>query len=991
MREHATGTRLGSVRLCDFLRVHQSTIIAEWSERARALPAAKDLSKVALMDHLPDILARITKIVAAVHSGATATLADTPKVHAVDRLAQGFDLDAVLEEYALLRRTIFELWERNVGPTIDLAESTQLDHAIDQAIGETAVRFAKGRERVLRALDRISEAALGTADLDTFLGKLARAVLECTEAVDSAVVLLREGDRLRVRAGVGLEENLSANATIRVGEGFAGRIAAEARPLFVPRAAADAVIANDAMPPGVRALYGVPLVHAGDVIGVTYIGSRSAFEFSEDDKLLFQTMASRATSVVVQAQLVAENQRARAREEAARAEAERALALLDALLAASPVGLAFIDPEMRYVRINDALASMNARPVADHLGRTVAEILPEAAPFLEPLLKKVLTTGEAVMNLEFEGAPPSQAAMRSFLASYFPVRTSDGRVHGVGGVVVDITDRKRAAEEKECLVAQLDGERRWLQAVLEQLPAGVIIAEASSGRTVFSNRRAAQILGRTPPADVVPSEVESDASVFDMAGNVVRVDRLPLMRAARGETVTGQDFVVARRDEPSVTVRTNAAPVRDDGGNVMAAIVTFDDITDRRREEEQQRFLAEASKALAESLDQDLALKTIARFAVPHIADWCVIEIAEQGRRPAEPLVVAHVDPAKVEAVRELRRRYPPAPDAPRGVPQVLRTGRSEIYAEIDDAMLEASAYDAEHARLLRELRLCSAMTVPLVARGRTVGAASFVSAESRRRYDDKDLAMAEEFARRAAMAIDNARLLHEANEATRLREEVLAIVSHDLRNPLNSIVVGVSVLAQKVTDASTRGRVELIQRAANRMSNLLRSLLDIASIQAGRLSIETARVPADSLVREAIEINEPLATDKGIALAHEGAMDGIAIYCDRDRLLQVFSNLLGNAIKFCRARESVTVRVAAAAGEVHFAVADTGPGIADSELPHLFEPYWSATRHAKQGTGLGLYIAKGIVEAHGGRIWAESVLGAGSTFHFTIPFAPRS
>jgi signal transduction histidine kinase len=463
---------------------------------------------------------------------------------------------------------------------------------------------------------------------------------------------------------------------------------------------------------------------------------------------------------------------------------------------------------------------------------------------------------------------------------------------------------------------------------------------------------------------------------------------MPLARALRGETVTAAELVVPRRDGGPVMVRANAAPMRDAGGEISAAVVTFDDVTEARRGEELAAFLAEASKALAESLDGDVALRTIARLAVPRIADWYSIELVGDGQSRDEPLVIAHVDPTKVACVRDLRRRYPPDPDETRGVAQVLRTGRSEIYPEISDEMLVASAKDPEHLALVRELGLVSVMIVPLVARGRILGAASFASSESGRRFDAADLAAAEEFARRAAVALDNARLFREAREATRLREEVLAVVSHDLRNPLNSIVVGASMLGMKITDPSARRRVETIEQAANHMTHLLGSLLDIASIQAGRLSVEKAPHPAAELVDEALRLAEPLATATAMRLAGETEGSVITVACDRERVRQVFSNLLGNAIKFGAPNGVVTVRTRVTADQVQFAVADSGPGIPVDELRHLFEPYWSAARHKKLGTGLGLYIAKAIVEAHGGRITVESKLGEGSTFQFTLPLA---
>jgi hypothetical protein len=231
--------RAGLHRLCDFIRANLDTVIAEWTTRVRSLSPAKELSRPVLVDHLPQILARIADMIETVHTGGQASLADSPKQHALDRLAVGFDLEAVVSEYSLLRQCILMLWERDVGATITVSELRRLEAALDQSITESVVNFARGRQRMLKALDRISEAALGTAKLELFLHELLHATLETTEAVDTAAVMLREGDILRMRAAVGIEEEVDRGFTLKMGEGVAGKIAAEAQPLVLRHAAAD--------------------------------------------------------------------------------------------------------------------------------------------------------------------------------------------------------------------------------------------------------------------------------------------------------------------------------------------------------------------------------------------------------------------------------------------------------------------------------------------------------------------------------------------------------------------------------------------------------------------------------------------------------------------------------------------------------------------------------------------------------------------------------
>ena len=219
------------------------------------------------------------------------------------------------------------------------------------------------------------------------------------------------------------------------------------------------------------------------------------------------------------------------------------------------------------------------------------------------------------------------------------------------------------------------------------------------------------------------------------------------------------------------------------------------------------------------------------------------------------------------------------------------------------------------------------------------------------------------------------------------MREEILAVVSHDLRNPLAAIQMAAALLLLRLGgDPRSRKQVETIHRSASRMEHLLADLLDMASIQAGRLALERQPEHPDDVLNEVMEAHDPVAREKGLVLQGSCELGGARLDCDRDRILQVLGNLIGNAVKLCQPGDSITVTCVPTGGEALFAVADTGPGIAEPDLPHLFEPYWSAKRHAKKGTGLGLYISKGIIEAHGGRLWAESSPGEGATFYFTLP-----
>ena len=471
---------------------------------------------------------------------------------------------------------------------------------------------------------------------------------------------------------------------------------------------------------------------------------------------------------------------------------ERALAKLEALLAASPVGMAFVDRDLRYLRINDALARLNGRPVEAHIGRTVAEMLPDVAAQIEPLLRGVLQSGQALVNLEL-----TRGDGLAVLANYFPIRNTTGEIYAVGAVVLDVTEQKRARDA-------LRAEQARLRSILDHAPNAIWVKDAD-GRILLANQRLAEAIGQ--PLDRLLGKRSRDILPPDVAAQ---------HEAHDAQVLHGQESIDAEEVVP--------AP----GG--------------------ERTFLS-------------------TKFVIP-------------------------------------------------GEPPLVGAIATEI---------------TERKRMEHELRI-----------------------------------------------------------AVKTREDVLAVVSHDLRSPLQTVQLAVSMLqAQPHGDHRERRYLEMIHRASLRMDTLIDDLLDTANIRAGRLVLDVKREALDSVVTEALDLQEPLAAEKGIALVRAAIVQGVDVMCDRDRILQVFGNLVGNAIKFCRAGDSITVGAERAGDFVQLVVANTGPPIGPDVLPYLFDAYWSGAEHASQGSGLGLFICRGIVEGHGGRIWAESGPGeTGVRFLFTLPVA---
>jgi signal transduction histidine kinase len=352
---------------------------------------------------------------------------------------------------------------------------------------------------------------------------------------------------------------------------------------------------------------------------------------------------------------------------------------------------------------------------------------------------------------------------------------------------------------------------------------------------------------------------------------------------------------------------------------------------------------------------------------------------------------VAHIDPEKRELACALRQRYPEDPKANHGAPNVLRTGRSELFEQIPDQSLIAAAHDEAHLEILRKLKPKSMMIVPVIARGRTLGAVTLISAESGRRYGQFDLTLAEELAQRMGVAIDNARLFLEAREAIRTRDDLLGIVSHDLRNPLSIVLMqcgeAVSQLPTGDLGDRLRGEFGVIERSASRMERLIRDLLDSASIEAGRLSVDPQPHLVNGLVDEVAETLKRLAGSRTVKIETDGLSADLKVSCDRGRILQIFSNVIGNAVKFTPARGTIALETREVDGVIRFAVRDSGCGIPEAALPKVFQKYWQDPQKERSGgVGLGLFIARRLVEAHGGKIGVESKVGTGTTVFFTLP-----
>jgi PAS domain S-box-containing protein len=592
-----------------------------------------------------------------------------------------------------------------------------------------------------------------------------------------------------------------------------------------------------------------------------------------------------------------------------------------------------------------------------------------------------------------------------------------GELRGFAKVTRDLTERRKAAETaielareqtaralaeaSEAQLRESHGREQALARRLEIILQGVadgITVQDRSGRLMYANDAAARLCGFPSAAGLLATPTQEIIERFEMldeSGAPLDPEMLPGRQALRG--ANPQPMLLLVREKSTGREwwsRIRSRAVLDDAGRPELAINIWHDVTAEHRERSTLSFLVQATSTLSESLDPERTLRSLADLLVPELADWCVIDLFERGA--IRSVAIAHRDPERIALARALRERYPPDLDAPMGVPQVIRTGRSELYRQIPDEMLAATARDEEHLALVRQLQLRSVLVVPLSDRGRIFGAMSLVWAESAGSYDEGDLALAEELGRRAGIAIENARLYQEAQAAIARRDEFFSVASHELRTPLMTLEMHLTALLKYATDGrlfelSNETVIERLQKTRNqslRLTQLVTELLDVSRITGGRILLEREQLDLVELSREIVDRFEAAAVQAGSSLeliAHRPIVGA----WDRGRVEQVLTNLVENALKY-GGRNPVTIELSHESPWARVSVHDRGIGIRPEDQSRIFERF-ERTDAARNygGLGLGLWIVRQICEAHGGRVEVSSRPNEGSTFTVHLPIHP--
>ncbi len=648
---------------------------------------------------------------------------------------------------------------------------------------------------------------------------------------------------------------------------------------------------------------------------------------------------------------------------------------LEGLLHSIDEGFVVFDPEWRYRYVNDRAAELLRQPASSMVGKAIWDLFPDiVGTEIETHLRRA-AGGSAPVEFETFYRPNE----RWFRVRVFP--TSEG----FSALVEDTTERKHVEEASSRLAAIV---RSSDEAIVGKDLDGIITAWNPAAERLFGFS-AQEAIGRSIRM-IVPADRQAEEDDV-------------LSRLRRGETIEHMETVRIRKDGTPIDVALTVSPIRGADGRIIGASKIARDIGERMRAEAERTgllaaeqtararaesaerratLLAESSAALSASLDSTTTLRTVSHLVVPRFADWCIIDLV--ARDNSLERVAVSAGGADTEALLSELQGYAPDWSSPQPAAEVLRSRKTIIIPEVTEETLVSTARDARHLEIMRRLRPRSAIAVPMATRQRVVGAITLVRTSPGQPYDGPDIAMAEELARRAALAVDNATLYSEADQAraqaedaNRAKDEFLAVLSHELRTPMNAVYGWARMLQMGQIDSGTTPRaLDAIVRNAHVQLQLIDDLLDVSRIISGKMRLDFRPVDIHRVLDAALDAVRPAADAKGVTLhslidPSAGPLNG-----DPDRLQQVVWNLLMNAVKFTPREGRVQLTLQRVASHVEIVVSDTGAGMRRELLPVIFDRFKqgdSGSTRSQGGLGIGLALVRHLVELHGGSVTAES------------------
>lgn len=859
----------------------------------------------------------------------------------------------------------------------------------DQVVGCVLIfrDISQRRKDELQLVERARLTAL-RADISSALAQSsgsAEALRQCAQALvhylDVALAriwtLNGSNQTLDLQASAGLDTEVAGSQSqLPWGDLHIGRIARSGQPLLMNDLPHDPTVGDQecTVPEGIVAFAGYPLIVSGEVMGVMAMFGERPFTASLVAELgpITDGIAEFVHRKRVSESLQASEERYRG------------------LFGATPTGVFLCDQNGVIQDYNPRAAALWGRepkrgdPTERFCGSPKL-FLPDGTPLpheQSPMVE-VLRTGVNIEGVEviIERLDGSRIWV---IVNFAALKNDLGKVVGAITCFQDISQRKRDEE------AVLQSEARKasiletaLDCIITMDHAGNVVEFNPAAEKTFGYRRA-EVVGRPLAEMLIP----------------------PTMRARHYQ---GMAHFLATGEAPILGKRIELPALRADGTEFPAELsimripmegpalftAQLRDISERKRAEQLSRFLADVTARLSEMVDYTSTLQRVASISVPAFADWCAAELVDP-EGTWRLAGVAHSDPEIVQLSREIWERYPHRPTDTQGSARVIQTRQAELIDVVTEAMLVTNAHDAEHLRMLRRLGLKSSICVPLVLRGTILGVLTFATDQSGRRYEDADLLVAQELAHRAAVALDNASLYVALQRSDRRKDEFLATLAHELRNPLAPIRNGLRIMKRAGGNPEEIEETRaMMERQVGQMVRLVDDLLDVSRISRNKLELRRARIELESVVTSAVETSRPLIERNRHELTLSLPSEPVYLQADMTRLAQVFSNLLTNAAKYTPHGGKINLAAAIEGGQVAVRVRDNGVGISADMLPRVFEIFTQvedSLKNSQGGLGIGLTLVRRLVELHGGTVEANSAgAGQGSEFVVRLPVSAQT
>jgi len=668
------------------------------------------------------------------------------------------------------------------------------------------------------------------------------------------------------------------------------------------------------------------------------------------------------------------------------------------------------DPVFTIIEENKSHAKMANVKRSSSIGRPLLEVFPDVSKeylkigksqLLESI-RRVIKTGksDAIPKLHYD-IKDRDGIMRPryWSVTHYPI-FEDGEVVAIYQATEDTTAENLAHKNSKITKNQL-------KQILKSGNVGTWVWNIAD-KTIAGDKKMATLFGLDAAAveTGLPIEAYSAAVHPDDQARVIKEfqDAVTRLRPYECEYRT----LDASGDVHWVITRGYFEKSRGDEISQSPGIII--DITERKRTEENLNFLTDATTHFSASLGYKEILRSITKMVVPKIADWCTIELLENGA--LQQVALAHRDPKKVEWAKDLRRKKgPPSLDEPSGVPNVIRTGEAEYYPDITQEMLEAAAKNEEELKMLLELGCSSVIIAPLTIEGKTIGALTFVATESRVRYKSADLEVAKALANRAALAVHNATLYNDVKRELeerrqlqrdlqklsyeleyRTRDEFISLASHQLRTPATGVKQYVGMVLEGFAGDITAQQRDLLNKAYesnDRQLRIVSDLLKVAQVDAGRVLLRKAKTDMGALIGDVIREQFKTFKARQQTVHFPPPRSSVIVLIDQNQIRMVIENMLDNASKYSEHGKTIDLKLAKTPTSVTITIKDQGVGIAYVDQDKLFTKFsriHNSLSTRVGGTGLGLYWAQKIVALHGGSIGVESIESKGTTFVIHLP-----